>query len=457
MHSRYTCRAMPRYILAVLCLVSFAWAAPAALILPSQERILSETQGHGLGVATQIEATPITEGRLKGIPYNSYLVGPECEMNIYGDPAAPACIEIGLRGSLTNDSAARLRCLKFLDYLMPTSSIGMLKPTGGKMLMQGSMAEVTPPDAPDAEGAWWVNIYNPKAVESIRVHGMPTAKPETPPAPPVEEAQPATPPTIETPKGSSKAISSTQPPHETPPPDKEWVDGYTRSDGTTVDGYYRTKRSSHSRSSSSDLIDVLGPVFIIGMIAFAVIGFVVLIKSQSGKVPQSEINQKMQQAKAFIEGVKNAKRLKAIDTSLFLQEGETAYYAYDASLFEPVSIRRGGATGASVGLGGGVRIGSAEYTSRSSIEWRQIAQGTVVVTNRRIIFDGSTKDRVEDLSGLLSVVCNPRMTEFSFNRKCKPMGIGVPNPLILSIIVQICRQAEDPGNLSEAELSIQHV
>ena len=108
----------------------------------------------------QIPATVIDVGILKNVPYLSYRIGANRELNVYGGPEAPACIEIGLYRSLLNSNTEKQRCFKFLRDLFPALDFSSAKPNGGKALSGNWVIEVTMPDAPDAYGGWWISVYN---------------------------------------------------------------------------------------------------------------------------------------------------------------------------------------------------------------------------------------------------------------------------------------------------------
>jgi hypothetical protein len=81
--------------LVVLSLFSALRAADP--ILPSLQRSLAALADSGFKeTAHQIPATVIDVGRLSYVPYSSFQIGDDRELNVYGDPDAPACVEIGL-------------------------------------------------------------------------------------------------------------------------------------------------------------------------------------------------------------------------------------------------------------------------------------------------------------------------------------------------------------------------
>jgi hypothetical protein len=144
-----------------LGLLSGPPAFAADLKFPSQKRTLAALTPAGFTEPpVQIPATVIDVGRLRFVPYTSYQVGGDREVNIYGDPAAPACVEIGLYRSLLNSNQEKVRCVTFLRQLFPAIDFSTIRLTGGKILRGGVVVEVTMPDAPDAYGGWWISVYS---------------------------------------------------------------------------------------------------------------------------------------------------------------------------------------------------------------------------------------------------------------------------------------------------------
>jgi hypothetical protein len=120
----------------------------------------------------QIPSTVIDNGVLRNVPYKSFRAGEGFEINIYGDPAAPSGIEIGVRGGLLNDENAKQNCLAFICSLLGEPSdrdaVRGLPREKGKALRNGVTLEITPLSAPDAYGGWWVSVYDEAALDSVR-------------------------------------------------------------------------------------------------------------------------------------------------------------------------------------------------------------------------------------------------------------------------------------------------
>ncbi|HZE97986.1 MAG TPA: hypothetical protein VE981_13235 [Planctomycetota bacterium] len=119
----------------------------------------------------QIPSTVIDNGVLKNVPYTSYRSG-EYELNIYGDPDAPACFEIGITGALLKNPEAKRNCYDIVAAILnDTASVNFLKslkPEGDKKVRGGVTYEITPPTAPDAYGGWWISLYSEALLDKSR-------------------------------------------------------------------------------------------------------------------------------------------------------------------------------------------------------------------------------------------------------------------------------------------------
>ena len=207
----------------------------------------------------QIPATVIDNGVLRNVPYKSFRAGHDYEINVYGDPAAPAGFEIGVRGGLLGDESAKRNCRAFICSLLrdPADREGVhgLSLEKGKNLRNGLTFEVTPPSDPDAYGGWWVSVYNEQALNSMRASDKEmesitvarnSLKPKTSASVSPdslgdwssEDLQNARPPSTSQTGGSVYGGGSSTKSHSG---GSAYVSGYTRKDGTYV--------QSHSRSA----------------------------------------------------------------------------------------------------------------------------------------------------------------------------------------------------------------
>jgi hypothetical protein len=166
------CRGIRRNILGamkeakqILCATACLLAAVAAygddVVLPSRDAVFTALPAAGYTEKPdQIPATYIDAGILQNVPYVSYRVGENRELNVYGDLTAPACIEIGLYSPALDSQDERRRCLALIHKLVPKIDLYGISIVRGKSMRSGVVIEITPATDPDAYGAWWVSVYS---------------------------------------------------------------------------------------------------------------------------------------------------------------------------------------------------------------------------------------------------------------------------------------------------------
>jgi hypothetical protein len=119
----------------------------------------------------QVPALVVEEGPLKNVPYMSFRSG-NYEFNLYGDPDAPAGVEIGVYKDLLKSDAAKKKCLETMaDMMGDLKDAEVLKGLGLKEIKkerEGFVFEITPETAPDAYEGWWISVYDTAAIEKAR-------------------------------------------------------------------------------------------------------------------------------------------------------------------------------------------------------------------------------------------------------------------------------------------------
>jgi len=116
-----------------------------------------------------VPAGPVAEEPLHDVPYLSFRANTIYEMNIYGDPADPAGLEIGYYGNMWFHSKdAQKRCRQFLaSYLTglkQLQAVYRLNATGGAETVSGLTIQITP----NAYGGWWIAAWNPARLAAAK-------------------------------------------------------------------------------------------------------------------------------------------------------------------------------------------------------------------------------------------------------------------------------------------------
>jgi hypothetical protein len=142
--------------------------------LPSWRIIANDLRTNdAIQTLVEIPAVGITEGVFRNVPYKSFRVNGDLELNIYGDPEDPAGIELGIHGR--RQSSPKLRSLLraylagFLGSRQEVAALYAVPFSGGTRRTHPLVFEVTPHEAPDAFGAWWLSLYDDTELNRIRL------------------------------------------------------------------------------------------------------------------------------------------------------------------------------------------------------------------------------------------------------------------------------------------------
>jgi hypothetical protein len=142
--------------------------------LPSWRVIANDLRTHdAVKSLVEIPATVIDVADFKNVPYKSFRVNEDVELNIYGDPENPAGVELGIYGPRSADKKLRKLLRGYLaGFLTTREEIAALYSLGldkGKTQVGNIVLEITPATAFDAYGAWWVSLYNPTELNKVRL------------------------------------------------------------------------------------------------------------------------------------------------------------------------------------------------------------------------------------------------------------------------------------------------
>ncbi|MDD5200286.1 MAG: hypothetical protein PHC88_10855 [Terrimicrobiaceae bacterium] len=120
-----------------------------------------------------LPADPIGDGEFRDVPRLTFRANAIYELNIYGDPADPAAIEIGYYGDRWFHSKdAQKRCRQFLasylSGLKQFEALYRMSASGGQQNVSGLTIQITPNHAPGAHGGWWLAAWNPAKLAAAR-------------------------------------------------------------------------------------------------------------------------------------------------------------------------------------------------------------------------------------------------------------------------------------------------
>lgn len=122
----------------------------------------------------QIPATTISAGYLKNVPYLSFHINKHAEMNIYGDPNNPACVEFGTYNQNKEhlkkfQEISRQLLAGYLSSRDAIKTLYSLNLKGDEKPVGPFLFRIMPPSDPSSSGGWWISIYDPVLLKKARV------------------------------------------------------------------------------------------------------------------------------------------------------------------------------------------------------------------------------------------------------------------------------------------------
>jgi hypothetical protein len=155
------------------CQVYFADIIDPHKLPPWQMIVQDFRTDDNIRTFTQIPPTTIDSGYLKNVPYLSFRINKHTEMNVYGNPEDPVCLEFGIYEK--GEKITRFKKL-IREYLAGTlqsraeiAALYALDEKGDERQVGDLRFRISPPTSPDAYGGWWISVYDPKRLEKARV------------------------------------------------------------------------------------------------------------------------------------------------------------------------------------------------------------------------------------------------------------------------------------------------
>lgn len=197
-----------------------------------------------------------------------------------------------------------------------------------------------------------------------------------------------------------------------------------------------------------------GPIIFLIIIIAAIYIWVKASKKKEAE-KKSIIQRRIEDVKKYFNQINQEKKIPAVETSLLLKKGEVPYLNDRVNLLEmgkyTISRRGGGA----VRVAKGVYIGGTTGKSRSYDELRDKDTGELVLTNKRLIFDGGANTREISLDKILSVTNHFDAIEVASEGKVKSLIFtGMSNPILWKALIYYIRQIPESGELPNAALEI---
>ena len=179
-------------------------ARPQASRIPDWKTVFGVLASRPWGAELHpLPAPLIDSGELKNVPYVIHATD-NVQFVIFGDPDAPARVELGVSGTLLTQEQARKECVDLLASVLREAEdakvLRALDPKGERREREGLALEID--QEPDSRGreTWWVSLSDARALDAARVSPsqLSTLAVSDPPPPP------RNPTLVEKPKGKGE-------------------------------------------------------------------------------------------------------------------------------------------------------------------------------------------------------------------------------------------------------------
>ena len=194
------------------------------------------------------------------------------------------------------------------------------------------------------------------------------------------------------------------------------------------------------------------PYILFAIVIVMVVGILIYVVVYGHQEAKARKQRLLDEVRKFYSDLESNQSLPVVPTNLMLDSGEVAFFSETTPLLETRAVRQSRSGHVGVRVAKGVYAGSSQGTSFSTQEWTQIDEGQLVVTNRRIVFQGGTTNRTFKFSRVLSIDYDlsdaKGIVLIAVEGRQKNMAFQAPNPAIFSAIIQLCKQVDDPLNLS---------
>jgi hypothetical protein len=144
----------------------------------------------------------------------------------------------------------------------------------------------------------------------------------------------------------------------------------------------------------------LGILFFI--VAIIIVGKMLIDKSKKS-TQMAKTYSNVTELQDYIDAVKKNGKILPIKTSLILKNDEEAYLEDFVKLYEIRGASKLDRLYVGARVMKGIYVGGSTGVSRRFDELREIDAGKIVLTNKRIIFDGKFNNRIMDLDKIISI------------------------------------------------------
>lgn len=185
----------------------------------------------------------------------------------------------------------------------------------------------------------------------------------------------------------------------------------------------------------------------------AVIWFVV---DKSNEVKQQKLQQRVDQAKAFLDPIISSRTLPVVSVEVNLQKDEQCVYMEDnVQLAEERKVRIGRGSGASFRVTKGVWVHSFSGRNISQEQIKRVDTGSLFITTKRVIYLGKMHNKNIKYDDILATHQYTGAIEISVSRNGKNEYFIVKNSLLIKGILTLAPYGDKLKDLKKIDVQYQ--
>ena len=187
-------------------------------------------------------------------------------------------------------------------------------------------------------------------------------------------------------------------------------------------------------------------VFVIGFILIVVAALITA--GQESEKRKAKYAAAQNKAADFVKDIIESGGLTPIPSPSRLEEGEVCYYSEHACLLEARPVSEYNSSSVGVKMTRNISVRSTKGKSVSHDRIQIVDNGTLSVTNRRIIFMGTRGQRSFALSSIMANSRIGHVVEITSSERENKMLFAIENGRIFSFVLKVCLKFEIPSEFS---------
>jgi hypothetical protein len=170
---------------------------------------------------------------------------------------------------------------------------------------------------------------------------------------------------------------------------------------------------------------------------------------------RSNKKKKIDEAQAYLSEVRRLGKIPSINSGLMLSSGEEAFLQENTVLRETRAVRHSTGGFGGVRIAKGITVGGYRGSSESHQEWRTIDSGQLILTNKKLIFDGKDGNRNMPIEKIIGCDAFSSSIQISLDGKSKDMAFPVKNSYIWASMIQVIKSVKDASDLKGVNLNVE--